>query len=242
MNRIFVCMMVLNVIMSGCSSGVNNAISKIPSTPLEFSDGIGFAIVYDTSGSMVDVVKDGNGNVKAKYELANKAFLTAVDQIDAYINAAPNGETRKVLISLVTFDGNGCIAVRLNPEPFDAAKMKSFLNGFSDCGGATPLGDAILVAERQLNYGNMSKRHLLVLTDGQSNVGDNPMDVISNIRKEEANSATTSIYVIAYDTKLSNFDPVKKLGVSVVEAADGIQLSTELNTIVSTKILLEEPE
>ena len=47
---------------------------------------------------------------------------------------------------------------------------------------------------------------------------------------------------MAFDVDAKVFDPVKKLGATVVGAADEKQLNTQLEFILQRKILLEEEE
>ena len=222
----------------GCSSGIDGALAKIPSKPLDPSDGIGLAIVYDTSGSMADSVNDADGHMAPKYEIANRAFMATVEQIRKYVEGAPAG-SKKVLVSVVTFDGNGGVVAQINPEPFDADRLIQWLKNFPGCGGSTPLGDAIRLANQQLIYGNMSKKHVIVLTDGGSNSGSTPDSVVTDIRANK-DEGDVSLYFIAFDVSSSLFSGVKNQGVAISEASDGAQLNTELNNIVTTKILLEQ--
>jgi hypothetical protein len=47
---------------------------------------------------------------------------------------------------------------------------------------------------------------------------------------------------VAFDVAAKVFDPVKKLGATVVGASDEKQLNTQLEYILQRKILLEEEE
>ena len=51
-----------------------------------------------------------------------------------------------------------------------------------------------------------------------------------------------SVHFVAFDTNAKVFDPVKKLGATVVSASDEKQLNTQLEFILQRKILLEEEE
>ena len=50
------------------------------------------------------------------------------------------------------------------------------------------------------------------------------------------------MHFVAFDVDAKVFDPVKKLGATVVGAADEKQLNTQLEYILQRKILLEEEE
>jgi hypothetical protein len=53
---------------------------------------------------------------------------------------------------------------------------------------------------------------------------------------------TVSVHFVAFDVDAKVFDPVKKLGATVVGASDEKQLNTQLEYILQRKILLEEEE
>ncbi len=53
----------------------------------EPAPGLGVAIVYDTSGSMNDRVKDSAGKSAPKFQIANRALLAAVDRLEAFHKA-----------------------------------------------------------------------------------------------------------------------------------------------------------
>src|SRR4051812_3553505 len=52
--------------------------------PVLAEEGIALAIVYDTSGSMMDSVPTGGGNYAPKYVVANKALGRIIDQISHF--------------------------------------------------------------------------------------------------------------------------------------------------------------
>jgi len=62
--------------------------------------------------------------------------------------------------------------------------------------------------------------------------------------KEQAaqKQSAFSVHFVAFDVDAKVFDPVKKLGATVVGAADEKQLNTQLEFILQRKILLEEEE
>ena len=62
--------------------------------------------------------------------------------------------------------------------------------------------------------------------------------------KQQADEKHTglSVHFVAFDVDAKVFDPVKKLGATVVGAANENQLNTQLQYILQRKILLEEEE
>ena len=74
-------------------------------------------------------------------------------------------------------------------------------------------------------------------------IGPNPSTILANL-KEEAGLKQTglSVHFVAFDVDAKVFEGVKKLGATVVSAANESQLNTQLEFILEKKILLEEEE
>ena len=67
--------------------------------------------------------------------------------------------------------------------------------------------------------------------------------VIPKLKQQaEQNHTSLSVHFVAFDVDAKVFDPVKKLGATVVGAADEKQLNGQLEFILQKKILLEEEE
>src|SRR5260221_5152479 len=49
-------------------------------------DGVALAIIYDTSGSMRDLVADSAGKSSPKYVIANRALISIAKQVEAIAN------------------------------------------------------------------------------------------------------------------------------------------------------------
>ena len=84
---------------------------------------------------------------------------------------------------------------------------------------------------------------MLVITDGMNTAGPDPAGVLPKLKmRAEQKQANLSVHFVAFDVDAKVFDPVKKLGATVVSAADEKQLNTQLDYIMQKKILLEEEE
>jgi len=93
-----------------------------------------------------------------------------------------------------------------------------------------------------LNSG-LSRKHVLIITDGMNTVGPNPSSVLPNLQQEAARRQTAlAVHFVAFDVDAKVFDGVKKLGATVVGASNESQLNTQLEFILEKKILLEEEE
>jgi hypothetical protein len=205
-------------------------------------DGVALAIIYDTSGSMHDSVRDATGRMSPKYVIANRALTAVAKQIQAYATSSTGGTPRRVDAGLFVFSGNTAReAVKFGP--FDAAALEDFARNFSSPNGNTPLGNALNVASRTVLNSPLSRKHVLIITDGLNTEGPAPDVVMPSVKRQaEQKHAILSVHFVAFDVDSRQFASVKKLGATVVGAADEKQLDTQLEYILQRKILLEEEE
>jgi len=191
--------------------------------------GVAIAIVYDTSGSMNDSVANSKNQQEAKFKIASEALKNIVGKVDRY------AQTHSVEAALVTFQGT--------PVPFkkwDKAAFDTWLSKFSSPGGGTPLGEAIATAANTIRSSQLSRKHIVVLTDGESNGTLKPEAAIREMKKTDG-AGSPQISVVAFDVNSHAFDPVKKEGATVLPAS-GKNLEGGLRNLFSEKILLEEEE
>jgi hypothetical protein len=205
-------------------------------------DGVALAIIYDTSGSMHDSVRDSAGGVSPKYVIANRALTAVAKQLQAFVASNAGGAPRKVQAGLFVFHGDGAReAVPFGP--FDAAALEAFAKSFSSPNGNTPLGNALKAASRKVLDAPLSRKHVLIITDGMNTAGPTPADVLPRLlRQAQEKQTTLSVHFVAFDVNGKVFDSVKKLGATVVSASDEKQLNTQLEYVLQRKILLEEEE
>jgi uncharacterized protein YegL len=205
-------------------------------------DGVALAIIYDTSGSMHDPVRDTNGRPSPKYVIANRALAAVAKQIQAFAAGPAGSATRKVYAGLFVFSGNTARqAVKFGP--FDEAALEQFARTFASPNGNTPLGNALTVASRAVLDSPLSRKHVLVITDGLNTEGPAPEVVLPRLKLQaEQRHASLGVHFVAFDVAAQQFDAVKKLGATVVGAADEKQLNSQLEFILQRKILLEEEE
>jgi hypothetical protein len=205
-------------------------------------DGVALAIIYDTSGSMKDPVRDATGRKSPKYVIANRALTAVAKQIQAYTSSSTGGAPRRLDAGLFVFSGNTAKeAVKFGP--FDAAALENFARNFASPNGNTPLGNALNVASRTVLDSPLSRKHVLIITDGLNTEGPAPDVVMPRVKQQaEQKHATLSVHFVAFDVAAQQFASVKKLGATVVGAADEKQLNSQLEYIFQRKILLEEEE
>lgn len=198
-------------------------------TAADSQTGVAIAIVYDTSGSMNDSVANSKNQQEAKFKVASEALKNIVEKIDRYAQSHP------VEATLITFQGSPVSFGKWNKSAFE-----SWLSKFNTPGGGTPLGEAIATAANTVGASKIARKHVVVLTDGESNGNLKPEVAIREMKKRNgANSP--QIYVVAFDVNSQVFDSIKKEG-STVLPASGKNLESGLRNLFSEKILLEEEE
>jgi Ca-activated chloride channel family protein len=197
---------------------------------------IAIAIVYDTSGSMGDVVKDKAGAAEPKYVIANRALGAIVTKLEKF--AASGGH--KVQAGLFIFrDKGGQEVVKIGP--LDPAALRGWIAGFRRPTGGTPLGTVVADAAKALAGIKAGSRHVLVITDGENTVGPAPDALLPGLLGEAAKKgAPLQFHFVAFDVDARVFAGVRKLGATLVGAANEMQLNDKISIILEEKILLEK--
>jgi hypothetical protein len=205
-------------------------------------EGVALAIIYDTSGSMKELVRDNNGQPAPKYLIANRALSAITRQLQTFATNSASGAPRKIYTGLDIFSGIGAKeAVKFGP--FDAAPIQQWAGNFANPSGNTPLGKSLETAGQAVLNSPLSRKHVLVITDGMNTSGPTPSAVMPRLKQQaEQKHASLGVHFVAFDVDAKVFDSVKKLGATVVGAADEKQLNTQLEYIMQRKILLEEEE
>ena len=202
-------------------------------------EGVALAIVYDTSGSMGDAVMSKSGRGESKDVIARRALDALVAQLRNFVTNAPAGTPRSLETSVYVFSSNGAREL-VAPSPFDPAKAANWSKEIPKPGGGTPLGTAAQVAARTVMNSKFNRRHVLILTDGLNTVGPAPEALLAPLMKQGEKAGTMFFpHFVAFDVAAKQFDPVKKLGATVLGAADEAQLNTQISFILEEKILLE---
>lgn len=216
--------------------------AAVPLSSHASEEGVAVAIIYDTSGSMKQTVTDAKGRPAPKYVIANRALSAIANQLEGFVTNKSAGTLRKVEAGVFVFDGNSAREA-VTFGPFNPKPIREFAKSFSDPTGSTPLGNALNVASRRVLDSPMSRKHVLIITDGQNTAGPDPASVLPRLQQRaQTNDTTLSVHFIAFDVEAKVFDAVKKQGATVVAAADEQQLNNQLQFIMQRKILLEEEE
>jgi Mg-chelatase subunit ChlD len=223
--------------------GILTAVSLSPlATCAAETDGVAVAIVYDTSGSMKEHVRDGAGKMTPKYVIANRALENIADRIQMFATNKTAGSPRNIQAGLFIFEKTGAKQV-VRFGRFDADAIKEWARKFNSPNGGTPLGNALSEAGKTVLNSGLSRKHVLIITDGINTQGPAPAAVFPQVKQEAAAKQTdVSVHFVAFDVDANVFSGVKKLGATVVGASDEIQLNKQLQFILEKKILLEEEE
>jgi hypothetical protein len=206
------------------------------------SEGVAVAIVYDTSGSMRESVPDEGGKSSPKYIIANRALISIANQLEAFATNSSTGTPRKVEAGVYIFEhSTGAPVVKFGP--FNAESIRDWARGFSKPTGNTPLGNALQVAGDAVLKSSLSRKHVLVITDGVSNFGPAPAAVLPALKRTaQSKGATIEAHFVAFDVAAKVFEAVKKQGATVVAAANAKELDSQVQFILQRKILLEDEE
>jgi len=204
-------------------------------------DGVALAIIYDTSGSMNELVLDSAGNSSPKYVIANRALISIANQVETFATKNADGR-RKVEAGLFIFDKSAAReAIKFGT--FEAGVFVKWANQFANPHGNTPLGNALNAAGQAVLDSQLPHKHVLVITDGINTAGPSPASVLPKLKHQAQDKQTSlSVHFVAFDVDAKVFDTVKRQGATVVGAANENQLNTQLLYILQRKILLEEEE
>ena len=96
----------------------------------------------------------------------------------------------------------------------------------------------MITAKLALDATGLSRRHLLLVTDGENTDGYRPEDVAAAIGKRP-DTEKPSIYFVAFDIEARRFNGVRDAGGLVLPAANAKELNETLDTLISGKILVE---
>ena len=209
-----------------------------PEGAAEPREGLAAAIAIDVSGSMAEKVTGRDGSKQAKIQIARSAALDLVDQFASY---ARDHKDEPVQLAIYEFSRRSGAAdarpvIEMGPPDHDKA-AEAIAKLQAD--GGTPIGQAMVIAKLALDRTGLSRRHLLVVTDGENTDGVAPDKVAVAIGKRP-DAERPSIYFVAFDVEASRFSGVRDAGGLVLSAANAKELNDTLDTLLRGKILIEK--
>jgi hypothetical protein len=190
---------------------------------------------------MQNKVRDANGHMTQKNIIAARALNAVLDRLQA-VTSAPGATPQFVQVGLVSFHGES--AEQAIPcGPFDPKPFRNWLKLHNTPQRGTPLGDAVRIAGEMVLDGAPSRKHVLVITDGENTKGLDPTATMPMLQRDaQDRGKSISFHFVAFDVNARVFAGVKALGATVVGAADEKQLGAKLEFILEKKILLEDEE
>jgi Ca-activated chloride channel family protein len=206
--------------------------------PAEPREGLAAAIAIDVSGSMDDRVTGEDGRRTRKIDVARRAARGLIEQFAAY---ADTHQGEPVLVGVYEFsrrDGEPDARPIIPMGPPDRARADAALARLDPRGG-TPIGQAMIAAKRALDATGVSRRHLLVVTDGDNTNGFRPERVAAGIGRRPG-AERPSIYFVAFDIEARRFNGVRDAGGLVLPAANAREQNDTLDMLLQGKILLEK--
>ncbi|HVL68158.1 MAG TPA: VWA domain-containing protein [Vicinamibacterales bacterium] len=220
---------------SGSERRLDEQLAPAVATPAR--EGLAAAIVIDVSGSMDDRVTEASGGDERKIDVARRAARDLVDQFARYAEEHPD---EPVLLGIYEFSRRSnqpdCRPV-MPMGPPDRGRADAALATLRARGG-TPIGSAMIFAKRELDATALTRRHLLVVTDGENTDGVSPQRVAAAIARRP-NEERPSLYFVAFDIDARRFDRVRDAGALVLGAANARELNHTLDTLLRGSILVE---
>lgn len=198
-------------------------------------NGVAVMVLVDISGSMDSNVVNSMGQKERKLDIAKRRILDIIRQTEAYAAAHPD---RKIVLEVSTFSSPNTYKAIVPAGPPSVSAAEPQVNAIRIEGG-TAIGDAMIAAKKDLDATRMSKIHIITITDGENGGGADPADVAVAFSKLPL---PPSLYLIGFDVSDTVFDGVKKAGSLVLSAQNEAELQKTLDFVLSSKILLENPD
>ena len=202
-------------------------------------EGTAVAVLVDTSGSMREKVTEPDGGSRRKIEIAKDCVAGLVRQTAAFAGEHPD---REILLAVYEFSERDRAEFReVLPMGKPDASAAAAAVGRMSASGGTPIGNAMIEAMRSLVATGLSRRHVLVITDGENTTGYAPGDVADAISRLPEQSRA-AVYFVAFDISADRFNAVRDAGGLVLEASNQTDLTHTLDFVLTGKILAEKAE
>jgi hypothetical protein len=183
-------------------------------------------------------VTDPNRRSRRKIEVARDCVAGLVRQAAAFALQHPD---REILLAIYEFsarDRGPQFRKVLGMAKPDASAAAAAVRKMS-ASGDTPIGNAMIDAKAELDATGLSRRHMLVITDGENTTGYAPGDVAEAIARLPQ-EGRPSVYFVAFDISADRFKTVRDAGGLVLEASNEEDLTRTLDFVLTGKILAEK--
>lgn len=166
-------------------------------------------VVLDTSGSMRERLGE-----QRRIDAAKEKLLTMLEQYNARTNGGVDLEMG------ILYFADGTVIETLAPfGPFAYDTLAAAVTGVDTQDSGTPLGNALIMAERTLDRNATGRKHILLITDGENQDGPSPGRVYRSLLDvNKAIGDTTALYLVAFGTDPAYFRDLQEQGATVIDA------------------------
>lgn len=172
-----------------------------------------------------------------KIDTSKAAMRQVFTHVAAHIQSEPD---KTVSVGLCSFSTRARLLQPLSP--FDKTRLTQAIQGLQPT-GSTAIGDAMMLALRELLKSGVESKAIIVMTDGENTSGAQPDRVMQAIRHNDNNQRALTddvkVFLVAFDVNAKVFEKVKTAGASVLESRDSASLEGILQTVVE-EVLLEK--
>jgi Mg-chelatase subunit ChlD len=205
--------------------------------------GLSVCIAIDCSGSMSDVPAGSPADGKRKYQMASESLTEIVSFLEDYFQHQTGKDKMQLKIALLKFSSDVTELFPLRSMDKDAFRDLKAITGNPDSftpDGQTAIGMTMERAVEILSQSGTIFRTMIIITDGENNVGVEPETVMKAIVDNSNNKttkdfpvSTSSILVnfVGFDSASSTYDSVHHLGARVTTASNKEQLNQSLKSI-----------
>jgi len=140
------------------------------------ADGTVFDVGTEGSGLDLALVLDGSGSMSLSETSGGVTKTRAQWQADAAIALVNSLPSTGTAVAVIEFDSSASVVLSLTPTT-SSTDIVNAINGVSP-GGSTAIGTGIQVAQTELlgpNGTAGASKQMVVISDGQNNVGINPV-------------------------------------------------------------------
>ncbi len=186
---------------------------------------LGLMLVIDKSGSMDSGLNGGN-----KMALAREAAIRATEMLN-----------EKDQVGVIAFDGSPWEVVP--PQPVTNLPEIQEQIGRIRADGGTDIYPALQMAYQQIKGVNTQRKHVILLTDGQSGRTDDYVQLLKNMTNE---NITVSTVAVGDDADTALLEDLAKLGEGRYYAANDPstipQIFSKETALASRTFIVEKPQ
>jgi Mg-chelatase subunit ChlD len=197
--------------------------------------GTAVVILVDTSGSMAQAVKDRDGKLRAKDEIAGDALRHIIRHTADWKKAHP-----QVNLQLALYNFSSTVQEVLPMGGFDPVKAEAAVARLPRPNSGTAIGTALEAAFKALYRSGCTRKFVVCITDGENTAGPPPDWIARHLHART--EGEVELDFVAFDTSASQFKFLNGVNGHVVEASDGARLQAEMQKIYQERILVEKEE